>query len=97
MEERYAVPQSKRTFRSQLEIFQVARPIASVTCGHTLRILDANRFRVLWTIDDVDNHQHAGVPPGRLSRLLCRCSDYARPEQQDSIHTLLAGYQPLAG
>ncbi len=52
VEERYAVPQSKRTFRSQLEIFQIARPITTVTAGYTLRILDIDRFRVLWTMDN---------------------------------------------
>ncbi len=50
--DRYAVPAGKRTFRSEVDIFQVARPIGHVTGGMTLRIVDAHRFNVTYTLDD---------------------------------------------
>jgi len=50
--ERYAVPAEKRTFSSQIELFQTGRPITRVPAGLTLRILDPNPFRVVWTQDN---------------------------------------------
>ena len=50
--ERYAVPPGTRSFKNAIEIFQVARPIAQVPAGQTLRIIDANRFNVHYTFDD---------------------------------------------
>jgi glucoamylase len=50
--ERYAVPCSQRTFTSRLEIFHTGRPICAMVQGSTLRIVDANRFAVVWTQDD---------------------------------------------
>ena len=50
--DRYAVPPGKRTFRSEVDIFQVARPIVHVSGGMTLRIVDAHRFNVTYTMDD---------------------------------------------
>jgi glucoamylase len=50
--ERYAVEKGKRTFQSRMEIFQVGRPISAMVQGGTLRIMDANRFRVTWTTDN---------------------------------------------
>jgi glucoamylase len=52
VEERYAVPSAKRSFTSQTEIFQTARPISSVLAGLTLRIVDKGRFRVVYTFDN---------------------------------------------
>ncbi|MES2390586.1 MAG: glycoside hydrolase family 15 protein [Acidobacteriota bacterium] len=49
--ERYAVPKDQRTFMSRMEIFQTGRPISAMTQGGTLRILDANRFTVVWSAD----------------------------------------------
>jgi len=49
--ERYAVLPGKRTFRNQLEIFSIARPIAQIPAGLTLRIVDAERFNVVYTLD----------------------------------------------
>jgi glucoamylase len=48
--DRYAVPQ--RTFQSRLEIFQVARPISAIMQGSTLRIMDANPFHIVYTLDN---------------------------------------------
>ena len=58
VEQRYAVAQDQRTFRSMVEIFQLARPIASVPSGFKLRILDRERFEVVYTLDDWKTVQH---------------------------------------
>jgi len=50
--DRYAVPKEKRTFQSRMEIFQTGRPISAMVQGGTLRIVDAQRFRVTWTNDN---------------------------------------------
>jgi glucoamylase len=50
--DRYAVPKDKRTFQSRMEIFQVGRPISAMVQGGTLRIMDAQHFRVTWTNDN---------------------------------------------
>ena len=52
VEERYAVVAEKRTFTSRMEIFQTARPISAMVQGGTLRIMDADRFRVVYTTND---------------------------------------------
>jgi glucoamylase len=52
VKERYAVPQAKRNFTSQIEIFQIGRPLARVLAGHTLRIVDTAYFRVVYTFDN---------------------------------------------
>ena len=57
--DRYAVPAGKRTFRSEVDIFQVARPIVHVNGGMTLRIVDAHRFSVRYTMDDWATVQEA--------------------------------------
>jgi glucoamylase len=67
VEDRYAVPAAKRTFSSQVEIFQTGRPITRVPAGLTLRILDPNAFEVVWTMDDwattnVTNSKVVGYP-----------------------------------
>jgi glucoamylase len=56
--ERYAVARDKRTFTSRLEIFQTGRPICAMAQGSTLRIIDANRFHVVWTADDWATTNH---------------------------------------
>jgi glucoamylase len=50
--ERYAVPKDQRTFTSRMEIFQTGRPISAMVQGGTLRIVDQERFRVIWTADN---------------------------------------------
>ena len=51
VEERYATPVDRRSFVSTMEIFQKTRPIDVMPAGHTLRILDPEPFRVVWTAD----------------------------------------------
>ncbi len=50
--ERYGVPAAERKFLSRMEIFRVNRPISNMTQGGTLRIVDAERFQVVWSADD---------------------------------------------
>jgi glucoamylase len=50
--DRYAVKPEKRMFTSRLEIYQRARPISWIIAGHTLRILDHDHFRVVYSFDD---------------------------------------------
>jgi glucoamylase len=50
--DRYAVAPGTRTFRSEVDIFQLARPIVQLKAGMTLRVVDANRFGVVYTLDD---------------------------------------------
>jgi glucoamylase len=52
VEERYAVPPGERTFKCNLEIFQLSRPIRAIVQGSTLRIMDAEPFRVVYTTDN---------------------------------------------
>jgi glucoamylase len=35
-----------------LEIYQTGRPISWITAGHSLRILDHDHFRVIYTFDN---------------------------------------------
>ena len=57
--DRYAVEPGKRTFRSSVEIFQVARPIAEVPAGQTLRIIDGERFNVIYSWDGWKTNESA--------------------------------------
>ena len=57
--DRYAVEPGTRTFRSEVDIFQVARPIMHVSPGMTLRIVDPHRFNVSYTFDDWTTGQQA--------------------------------------
>src|SRR5271155_2429400 len=52
VEERYAVPAGQRTFHNHIEIFEVPRPISTIFCGYTLRIVDRAHFRVVYTFDN---------------------------------------------
>jgi glucoamylase len=52
VESRYAVANGKRTFTNHIEIFEVTRPISSIFSGYTLRIVDREHFRVVYTFDN---------------------------------------------
>jgi glucoamylase len=62
VEERYAVAKEKRSFANHVEIFQIGRPISTIPAGYTLRVVDSERFRVVYTFDgwattlDADSH-----------------------------------------
>ena len=49
--ERYCEPEGRQRVRSNLEIYSRRRPIQKVTAGETLRILDEDRFAVVWSAD----------------------------------------------
>ena len=49
--DRYAVPKGKRTFTNHIEIFEPNRPISVIFSGYTLRIVDPEHFRVVYTFD----------------------------------------------
>jgi glucoamylase len=51
VKERYGVESGKRTFASNLEIFQTSRPVAEMAAGMTLRMADTERFQVLYSLD----------------------------------------------
>jgi glucoamylase len=57
--ERYAVAQEKRTFTNHRQIYSAGRPARNVQAGHTLRIVDAERFRVVYTTDNWATVQEA--------------------------------------
>jgi glucoamylase len=52
VKERYAVGPGERKLKSNLEIFQTSRPVASIAAGKTLRVVDTVRFRMLYTVDN---------------------------------------------
>jgi glucoamylase len=52
VEARYAVEAGKRTFTNHVEIFEVTRPVSTIHSGHTLRIVDREHFRVIYTFDN---------------------------------------------
>ncbi len=49
--ERYCEAKGRQRVRGSLEIYSRRRPIQKVTAGDTLRILDEDRFEVVWTAD----------------------------------------------
>jgi glucoamylase len=52
VEARYAVAAGKRTFTNHIEIFEVTRPVSTILAGDTLRIVDREHFRVVYTFDN---------------------------------------------
>jgi glucoamylase len=52
VEQRYAVAADQRNFTSKVEIFQTSRPLSAIPAGHSLRIVDHDRFRVVYTVDN---------------------------------------------
>lgn len=51
VEDRYAKRPEERTVRSEVEFFQLSRPVTDLPKGKRLQILDAARFQVVWTTD----------------------------------------------
>ena len=51
VKDRYGVPSAKRTFKSNLEIFQTSRPVAELAAGMTLRVVDTVSFRIVYSPD----------------------------------------------
>jgi glucoamylase len=51
VKDRYGVAPGTRTFRNNLEIFQTSRPVAALAAGMTLRVVDTQRFRMVYSLD----------------------------------------------
>jgi glucoamylase len=49
--ERYCTADGRRAQRRKVEIYSLRRPIQKVTAGDTVRILDGDRFEVVWSDD----------------------------------------------
>jgi glucoamylase len=56
--ERYCEPEGRKRLRRKLEIYSRRRPIQKVTGGDTLRILDEDRFEVVWSMDGWKSTHH---------------------------------------
>jgi glucoamylase len=52
VEARYGVAAGKRTFTNHIEIFEITRPVTKIFSGYTLRIVDREHFRVVYTFDN---------------------------------------------
>jgi glucoamylase len=52
VKERYGVAPGTRKFKNMVEIFKISRPLDELAAGMTLRIADAEHFRVVYTLDD---------------------------------------------
>jgi glucoamylase len=52
VEERYLPPAEKRKFRNHLGMYRLTRPIAAIRSGYTLRIVDADHFKVVYSMDN---------------------------------------------
>jgi glucoamylase len=57
--ERYCTPEGRKRVRRNLEIYSFRRPIQKVNSGDTLRILDGERFEVVWSDDGWKTTQSA--------------------------------------
>ena len=51
VEERYASSAKRRVVHSELEIFQLTRPLTSVRAGQRVRIVHGQSFRVVYSLD----------------------------------------------
>jgi glucoamylase len=51
VKERYGVEPGTRKFKSMVEIFQTSRPVGLIASGMTLRVVDTERFRMLYSTD----------------------------------------------
>ena len=63
--ERYCTPEGRKKRRRNLEIYSLRRPIQRVNRGDTLRILDGERFEVVWSDDSWKTTQDHGQPRAR--------------------------------
>ncbi len=83
VEDRYGVPKDKRSFTSLIEIFELSRPIYEIAAGLTLRIVDADHFRLVYTTDNwatsTTLDSHVVGSPGSFADVS------TRPDQAGSI------------
>lgn len=52
VEERYLPPPEKRNFRNHLGMYRITRPIGLIRAGYTLRIVDEEHFKVVYSMDN---------------------------------------------
>jgi glucoamylase len=50
--ERYCTPEGHKRVRHNVEIFSFRRPIQKIDSGDTLRIIDGERFDLVWSSDN---------------------------------------------
>jgi glucoamylase len=50
--ERYCTPDGRQKVQGKLEIYSFRRPIQKITAGDTLRILEGDRFDLVWSDDN---------------------------------------------
>jgi glucoamylase len=91
--ERYAVAPGARSFKSTLEIFQLARAITRIPAGNTLRIIDASRFAVVYTFDDwktqqTVNSRNVGYPGAFVDIVTPADPEWSRQGDARMIFTL---------
>ena len=88
VEARYGVEAGKRTFTNHIEIFEVTRPVSTIFSGHTLRIVDREHFRVVYTLDNwattLSVEAHSVGYPGSFVDIV------AAPDQTGTITFTLA-------
>ena len=49
--DRYCEPSGRRRLRRDVEVYTLRRPIQKIPAGSTLRIIDQNRFNLIWSVD----------------------------------------------
>jgi glucoamylase len=57
--ERYCTPEGRQRVRQNLEIYSLRRPIQKIDAGDTLRVVDGERFDLVWSADGWQTVQRA--------------------------------------
>ena len=78
-------------FTNHVEIFQTGRPLSTIEAGHTLRIVDPQRFQGGLYLRQLGHYPHARFHPRRISRLFRRHSHGPRAGRNHHLHSDLAG------
>ena len=92
--ERYAVAEGTRTFRNRTQIYQAARPIDEMPAGGTLRIVDQQPFRVVYTRDGWQTREEAEAKPAAF---VGSFADIALPEDSSGVLTFTLHWPPQPG
>ena len=91
VEERYGVEPGKRTFTNHIEIFEVTRPVSTIFCGNTLRIVDPRAFSRGLHAGQLGDDADGGVASGGVSGIVCGYCDAAGAGGHDCVYAVLAG------
>jgi glucoamylase len=76
---RYSEPVGMKRKRRGLEMFSLRRPIQRIAAGETLRILDADRFEIIWS---PDGWQTTSVTASRSLGSAGHCAEIATAADQ---------------